>query len=75
MSWAALLTLIAEEVGQDAADRIEQRARKELAGVRLTIAARPTVTQKKIDADPGKPREAAKRIGVHYSTVYRRLIR
>ncbi len=75
MSWADLLTLITEEVGQDAADRIEQRARKELAGVRLTIAARPTVTQPKLDQSPGKPRQAAKRIGVHPSTVYRRLIR
>ncbi len=75
MSWADLLSLIAEEVGQDAADRIEQRAIESLAGVRLTIASRPTVTQTKLNTNPGKPREAAKRIGVHYSTVYRRLIR
>lgn len=76
MSWSDLLRLITEEVGSDAALRIEERARQEMGGTRLTISVTPVVTPDKINRTaPGKPREAAKRIGVHYSTVYRRLIR
>ena len=73
MSWQALLALIAEELGQEAADRIEVRARQELGGVRLTIATRVVVTPDKIAGQ--KPQEAAKRLKIHPSTVYRRLIR
>ncbi len=76
MSWADLIALISAEVGADAALRIEERARREMGGTRLTISTTPIVNKTKIEqAAPGKPREAAKRIGVHYSTVYRRLIR
>ena len=75
MSWANLLDLIASVVGQAAAEKIEHRAMREMAGTRLTIAGRPTVTQSKLAENPGKPREAAKRIGVHPSTVYRRIVR
>ena len=76
MSWTDLVVLITDEVGDDAAARIEERARREMGGTRLTISRKPVVTNAKIDrAGPGKPRQAAKRIGVHYSTVYRRLIR
>ncbi len=72
MSWADLVALIAEEVGQDAADRIANRARVELGGQRITVGQRPLITDEHLK-DP--PKKAAKRVGVHISTVYRRLIR
>lgn len=72
MSWRALLELIAEEVGQAQALRIEQRARQELGGVRLTIAKRVPITSARIDEiAPGNAKKAAQKLGVHHSTVYR----
>ena len=73
MSWPALLSLIADELGQEAADRIEVKAREQMGGVRLTIATRVVVTKGKIGCQ--NPKEAAKRLKIHPSTVYRRLIR
>ncbi len=76
MSWPDLLNLIAQEAGNQVAAKIENRARKEMGGVRLTISVKPVITMQKIDAvAPGKPKEAAKILGVHQSTIYRRLIR
>ena len=76
MSWGQLLDLIAEEAGNDMAERIEDRARRELGGLRITISVKKHVTKKIIDrVAPGKPKEAAKRLGVHPATIYRRLIR
>jgi DNA invertase Pin-like site-specific DNA recombinase len=76
MSWSALLDMIAEEVGAAAAARIEARARKEMGGIRLTIGVKPIVTRDVIDAiAPGRPKEAAKALGVHQTTIYRALRR
>ena len=76
MTWQSLLDLIADEVGQSAADRIEDRARVELGGLRITIAKRPTVTTEKIDAvAPGRPKQAAQKLQVSLATVYRTLRR
>lgn len=76
MSWDALLCLIADEVGSEAAARIEERARIELGGLRITIAKRRTITVETIDAvAPGRPKEAAKALGVHPRTIYRVLQR
>lgn len=76
MSWSALLDLIAAELGSAAAVRIEERARRELPGVRVTINRRPVLRHEDVeDAAPGKPREAAKVLGVHPSTAYRALRR
>lgn len=74
MSWEALILLIADEVGKDAASRIEDRARHELGGQRITIRKTKIVNTKVIDSvAAGKPKEAAQKLGVHISTVYRAL--
>jgi len=76
MSWQALLDLIAAEVGREAAARIEARARATMGGERLTISKRRILTLELIaETAPGKPRDAAKALGVHPSTIYRRLSR
>lgn len=76
MSWTDLLALISDEVGVAAAARIEARARKEMGGIRLTISVKPIVTREVIDAiAPGRPREAARILGVHPATAYRALRR
>ncbi len=76
MSWPDLLNLIAEEAGGKVAAKIADRARKEMGGMRLTISVKPVITKKIIDATaPGKPKEAARILGVHQATIYRRLIR
>ena len=76
MTWVALVELIAQEVGEDVAARIEDRARAELGGERITILKRKIITQQRIDAAAaGKPKEAAKKLGVHYSTIYRTINR
>lgn len=76
MSWAALLEIIRREAGDELMARIEARARQEMGGTRITIGKKPLITQSRIDAvSPGKPKEAAKQLGVHYSTIYRALNR
>lgn len=74
MSWQALLELISEEVGEEAAKRIECIARRTLGGMRITIAKKPLITINDIDqVAPGRPKDAARQLGVHPSTIYRRL--
>lgn len=76
MSWPDLLELIAAEVGKDAAAKIEARARREMGGMRITISVKPIVTSAVVEAiAPGRPRVAAKLLGVHATTVYRALRR
>lgn len=76
MSWNALLELLAAEVGQDAALRFERRARMELGGVRVTVGVRPWLPADLIDAAaPGRPREAARKLGISPQTAYQRLRR
>jgi hypothetical protein len=76
VSWSDLLALIEDEVGPDAASRIEDRARVELGGLRVTIHKRKPVTVHDIDrVAPGKPKEAAQKLQVSLTTVYRVLRR
>lgn len=76
MSWAAIIEMIAQEVGAEAADRIEARARLEFGGMRVTVAKRQSITVSQIDQiAPGKPKEAARALGVHPRTIYRVLQR
>ena len=76
MSWDVLLELIADELGDDSARRIEERARLELGGMRITISKRRVITRAEIEKiAPGKPLKAAAVLGVHHSTVYRALNR
>ena len=76
MSWRQLLELIADELGPQAARQVEVRARVEMQGVRVTISARQVLTPEVVEAvAPGRPREAAKQLGVHPSTAYRALRR
>ncbi len=76
MKWYELLTLISEEVGADAARRIEDRARLELGGTRLTVGIRRRITREDVvAAAPGRVREAARRLHISPTTAYRRLVR
>jgi DNA invertase Pin-like site-specific DNA recombinase len=76
MSWADLISLIRDEVGAEAASRIEDRARFELGGLRITVLKRKLITREHIDAvAPGRPREAARKLDVSVATVYRTLRR
>lgn len=76
MSWSALLDLIRAEAGDDLAARIEARARRELAGIRITICARVPLTAAEVHATaPGKPQKAAHILGVEVSTAYRAIRR
>jgi hypothetical protein len=76
MSWQALIDIIVEEAGTDMAAKIIKRARLELGGLRITINKRATITAAMVDeVAPGKPKEAARHLGVHPATVYRALHR
>ena len=76
MSWQALVQIIIEEAGHDLAAKIVNRARLELGGLRVTIGKRAALTAAMVDeVAPGKPKEAAKQLGVHPATVYRALHR
>lgn len=76
MTWEVLVAIIADEAGSETAERIEERARIELGGLRITIAKRKPITVETIDAvAPGRPKEAAKALGVHPRTIYRVLQR
>ena len=75
-AWVDLLHIIADEAGRDIADRIETRARYELGGMRMTIATRAPVTAAEVEhAAPGRPREAARKLGIHPTTAYRAIRR
>jgi hypothetical protein len=74
MSWQALLAIIADEVGAEACARISRRAGLELQAVKITIGARIPLTAAEAEAAaPGRPQLAAKRLGVHHTTIYRLL--
>ena len=76
MSWETLLNLIADRYGEQVASEIEDLARRQMPGERITIRKTKLITTELVDkVAPGKPREAAKKLGVHYSTVYRALNR
>ena len=72
MNFDDLMAVIVAEVGSSSAQRIEERLRLEMQGCRLTIRKRRSLTREMIDsAAPGRPKEAARKLGVHPSTVYR----
>lgn len=74
MTWAAIVQLIADEVGAAAAARIDRRVVERFSGARITVSKRRRITAELIDrVAPGRPREAARRLGVHPATVYRAL--
>lgn len=78
MSWERLEQIIRAEAKEDA-DRILQRIRYEWTGVRITIPTRRHPSRGEIDAALKAERydvkKAAARLGVHVSTVYRKLNR
>ena len=76
MTWEAILSVIEDEVGATQARRIEERVKREFGGIRVRITTRARITREKIDAiAPGQPREAARKLGVSPSTIYRTLHR
>lgn len=76
MSWPELVAILAEAVGQASADRVASLLRARLGGCRVTIPSKRRVTCEEVErAAPGKPQEAARKLGVHPSTVYRTLKR
>ena len=81
MSWASLLDLIADELGPEAAHRIQVLALREMLGerVRIPMKARPPPTPDEIRSALARHRwrvrEAAAELGCHPATIYRRLDR
>lgn len=74
MSWAEIVELIVEEAGDKISRRIEERIRREHGGLRVTISKRPIITMEMIEkVAPGKPSDAARKLGVSRATVYRRI--
>ena len=76
MTWAAVLELIAEEAGHELALRIEERVRDEFGGCSLYVRRSRPLTRADLDSlAPGKPKEAARKLGIHPATAYRILHR
>ena len=76
MSWSDVLAILRAECGDDQADRIAKRLYREFGGCRLTVPKRQPIDREMIDAAaPGRPRDAARKLGVHHTTVYRVLRR
>lgn len=74
MSWSALIELISRQVGADMAGVIDRLARAELGGARIYVPSRVPVTwQTAHEAAPFHPRQAARILKVHPTTVYRAL--
>jgi transcriptional regulator of acetoin/glycerol metabolism len=72
MTWAAVLEVIAQEAGQEIALRIEERVRDEFGGMNLYIRRTQEITRHDLDAvAPGRPKEAARKLGIHPATAYR----
>jgi transcriptional regulator of acetoin/glycerol metabolism len=72
MSWSAVVEALAHELGPEVASHVDRIVRRAFRGTRLTIPARAAVTPEQAAAvAPGRPREAARKLGVHPSTVYR----
>jgi hypothetical protein len=75
MSWSTIMEVLLRELGAPDARRIEGLLIEHCAGVRLTVPKRrPLPTPEEIEAlAPGRPREAAKSLDVHPTTIYRAL--
>lgn len=71
-----MLLLIREEAGPDIASRIEARILRDMTGLRITIGAKAPIDPQLVEsAAPGRPRKAAKILGIDPSTAYRALRR
>ncbi len=69
-----MVELLRGELGPEIAGRVDQIVRRAFRGTRLTIPSRVEVTtEAAVSAAPGRPQEAARKLGVHPSTVYRML--
>lgn len=76
MTWAAVLEVVAEELGPEVAAAVDRAVRRRLRGLRLTIPIKPVLTPEIVhQAAPHQPRKAAKALEIHPSTVYRLLSR
>lgn len=74
MTWQALMRIVADVGGPGVAATVCERAKLELQGVRVTVGARAPISRAAVDAvAPGRPREAARALGVSVRTVYRAL--
>ena len=76
-AWSDLIDIVAAEAGLEAAKRIDARARFELGAMRISIPKNPPpITAEQVEnAAPGRPREAARKLGIHPTTAYRALRR
>lgn len=76
MSWHDVLEVAVEILGEDAAADFEAACADRLAGSHCYIPQRKRLTRSDVDAvSPGRPKEAARQLGVHQSTVYRAIHR
>jgi ActR/RegA family two-component response regulator len=76
VSWSALIASVARTLGPELADQIDAIARAELGGEQLYVPTSRRVdpeTAARAVADAPSVREAARRLGVHYTTCYRLL--
>jgi transcriptional regulator of acetoin/glycerol metabolism len=72
MSWHEFLNMVAEEAGAEAAARIEERASVEFGGMNLYVRSTRKLTRQEIESvAPGRPQEAARKLGIHRATAYR----
>ena len=75
--WSEFLALIAAETDQASADRIGEKARDLMGGVRIQIPKRRELTtadaHRLVREHGGDVRKAAKAAGVHATSLYRRL--
>lgn len=77
MSFASLRRVLTEELPEADAARVIRRLTLELAGLRISIPAAPRLTDDEIyralRASGWNVAQAAKRLDVHRSAIYRRL--
>ena len=78
MSWDDLSAVIRAEA-PELAEQLERAIQMQMAGIRLTIPSKPKATQGRINTELQKSGysiyAAAESLGVHPTTVYRRLHR
>ena len=72
MSWLDFLSMVEEEAGRDVAARIEERASIEFGGLTLYVRSTRKLTRTEVESiAPGRPKEAARKLGIHPATAYR----
>jgi hypothetical protein len=74
MSWSALIECLERRLGPKVAALVDEAAREEFGGDRLYVPSRRTITPDLAhEAAPNRPREAARILDVHLTTIYRLL--